>query len=84
METPYDWITVGIFAGLIVLFMQRSMAEEQREGDSLLLYLAAGVGCAGANYFGNEEQHLVAILIIALTLGFIFHFLKPFEAWPKR
>lgn len=84
METPYDWITVGIFAGLIVLFMQRSMSEEPREGDSLLLYLAAGVGCAVANYFGNEGQHLVAILVIAGTLGFIVHFLKPFQSWPKR
>ena len=27
METPYDWITVGIFAALIVLFMQRSTTE---------------------------------------------------------
>lgn len=84
METPYDWITVGIFAGLIVLFMQRSMAEEPRENDSLLLYLGAGVGCAVANYFGNEGQHVVAILVIAATLGFIFHFLKPFQSWPKR
>ena len=28
METPYDWITVAIFAGLVVLFMQRSTSDE--------------------------------------------------------
>ena len=36
METPYDWITVGIFAGLVVLFMQRSTSDEvQHENDHL-------------------------------------------------
>ena len=84
METVYDWVTVAIFAGIIVLFMQRSMSDEvEREGDSLWLYLAAGVGCAVANYFGNEGQHVIAVLLIAGTLAFIFYFLKPFSSWPK-
>ena len=84
METVYDWVTVAIFAGIIVLFMQRSMSDEvEREGDSLWLYLAAGVGCAVANYFGNEGQHVVAVLLIAGTLAFILYFLKPFSSWPK-
>jgi hypothetical protein len=84
METVYDWVTVAIFAGIIVLFMQRSMAEEvERGGDSLWLYLGAGVGCAVANYFGNQGQHIIAVLLIAGTLGFILYFLKPFNSWPK-
>ena len=83
METPYDWITVGIFAGLIVLFMQRSTTETNDDiNDPLWMYLAAGVGCAVANYIGNEGQHLLAVLAIVGTLGFIFHFLKPFR-WPR-
>lgn len=83
METAYDWITVGIFAGLIVLFMQRSTSEEvQEENDSLLLYLGAGLGCAVANYFGNEGWHVIAIALILATIGFILHFLKPFKSWP--
>ena len=28
METVYDWVTVAIFAGLVVLFMQRSMSDQ--------------------------------------------------------
>lgn len=84
METPYDWITVGIFAGLIVLFMQRSTSDEETTDDPLWMYLAAGVGCAVANYFGNEEQHALAILVIGATLAFIVYFLKPFAAWPTR
>jgi hypothetical protein len=83
METPYDWITVGIFAGLIVLFMQRSTSDSGNDvHDPLWMYLAAGVGCAVANYIGNEGQHLLAILAIIATLAFVFHYLKPFR-WPR-
>lgn len=84
METAYDWITVAIFAGLVVLFMQRSTSDEvQEENDSLLLYLGAGLGCAVANYVGNEGLHWLAIPLVIATLAFIYHFLKPFRSWPK-
>ncbi len=83
METPYDWITVGIFAGLIVLFMQRSTSDTSDDvDDPLWMYLAAGAGCAVANYIGNEGQHVLAIIAIVATLAFVFHFLKPFR-WPR-
>ena len=85
METPYDWVTVGIFAGLVVLFMQRSTSDEvQDENDSLLLYLGAGLGCAVSNYIGNKGLHLVAIPLILATLAFIFYYLRPFKSWPRR
>ncbi len=85
METAYDWITVGIFAGLVVLFMQRSTAEQQvpDQNDSLLLYLGAGLGCAVSNYVGNEGLHLIAIPLLVATVAFIVHFLKPFSSWPR-
>lgn len=76
METIYDWVTVAIFAGLIVLFLQRSMDENS--DDSIIPYLGAGVGCAVANYLGNNEQPLFAILVIAAVVGFIIVYLKPF------
>lgn len=79
METIYDWVTLGIFAGLVVLFLQRSTSETEHEKDSLGWYLAAGVGCAVTNYFGNEGNHIVAVLVLAATLGLIFVFLKPFN-----
>jgi hypothetical protein len=82
METPYDWITIGIFAGLIVLFMQRSTSDSDDINDPLWMYLAAGAGCAVSNYIGNEGQHLLAVVAIAATLAFVFHFLKPFN-WPR-
>ena len=78
METIYDWVCLGVFAGLIVLFLQRSMAEEAESNDSLLLYLAAGAGCAVVNYLGNEGQHILAVPLLLLTLAFIVRYLKPF------
>ena len=77
METVYDWITVAIFAGLIVLYLQRSSIDEPR--DSIWQYLGASVGCAVANYFGNHGQHIVAAGIIVATLGYIFYALRPFD-----
>jgi hypothetical protein len=84
VQTVYDWVTVAIFAGLVVLFVQRSTSEEQaREHDSLLLYLGAGLGCAVANYVGNKGMHLIAIPLIIATIGFILYYLRPFKFWPK-
>lgn len=84
METVYDWVTVAIFAGLIVLYLQRSSLDDPR--DSIWQYLGASIGCAVANYFGNEGQesgnllyHGLAWAIIAATLGYIFYALRPFD-----
>lgn len=75
MQTAYDWISVAIFAGLVVLLLQRSSHEEP--SDRLWQYLPPALGCAVANYFGNEGNHLVAILVLAAVIGYVFHVLKP-------
>ena len=79
MQSVYDWVSLAIFAGLIVLFLQRSTSEHADRDVSLLYYLAAGVGCAMANYFGNRGQDIIAILLLAATIGFILYFLKPIK-----
>ncbi len=83
METPYDWLTVMAFAGLIVLFLQRSQGEPR---DHLWQYMVASIGCAVTNYVGNEAMksgtlalHAGAILLFIGTLGFIWRVLKPFD-----
>lgn len=85
MNTVYDWVTVAIFAGLVVLFLQRSTGLGPPR-DSMLHYLAASAGCAVANYFGNKAvagagivYHLIAVAIIAGTLVFVHLTLKPLE-----
>ena len=81
METVFDYLTMAIFAGLIVLFLQRSMGEETYR-DSLWQYLVASVGCALGNYLGNEGYRIFAVLVIGATLAFIFYVLRPFEKPP--
>ena len=79
MDSIYDWVSLAIFAGLIVLFLQRATSERAEKDVSLLYYLAAGVGCAVANYLGNHGQNVAAIALLVATVGFILYFIKPFH-----
>jgi len=79
MQSIYDWLSLAIFAGLIVLFLQRSTSDRADKDVSLFYYLAAGVGCAVANYFGNNGQDIIAIALLVATIGFIVYFLRPFQ-----
>lgn len=79
LETFYDWVTVAIFAGLVVLFLQRSTGDDDTVHDPLWMYLAASGGCAVANYLGNDGLHFPAIVALVATLAFVVHFLKPFS-----
>ena len=83
METIYDLVTLAIFAGLVVLLLQRSTSSDADQDAPLYIYLIAGGGCAAANYFGNEGNDAIGIILITATLAFIFHFLKPFQPLPK-
>ena len=83
METPYDWVTVLVFAGLIVLFLQRSQGVAR---DHLWQYMVAAIGCAVTNYLGNEAikaesigYHAAAIGLGLATLAFIWIVLQPFS-----
>lgn len=74
METLWDWVTVMIFAGLVTLFLSRSVQADE-EDDSLAHYLVPSVGCAAANWLGNEGHGWAAVLMIGAVLLYIFHFL---------
>ena len=78
METVYDWVTVAVFVGLAVLFLQRSSEEEPR--DRIYHYVPPAVGCAVSNYLGNEGYMIPAVAVIVAVMAYIFHFLKPFAA----
>ena len=76
METIYDWVTVAMFAGLIILFLQRSAAETQV--DRMIDYLPPALGCAIGNYLGNHDQPIPAIMLIAAVPVYTWFVLKPF------
>jgi hypothetical protein len=76
MQTAYDWVAIGIFAGLVLLFLHRSAAEEPPR-DYLLQYIVASGGCALGNYLGNQGHDLLAIGVIVAVLAFIFIALAP-------
>ena len=85
LNTVYDWVTVAIFAGLVVLFLQRSTGERPPR-DSMLQYLGASAGCAVANYFGNKAvagagvgYHLLGAGLIAATIAYIHFVLRPLD-----
>lgn len=84
METVYDWVSVFIFAGLIVLFIHRqTSAADDDPDESVLPYLVGGVGCAVGNYFGNEGSPPLAVLILGATILYIFYYLRPIPGWPR-
>lgn len=78
METVYDWVTVAIFAGLVTRFLSKSVDEEEPD-DSIWHYLAPSVGCAFANWLGNEGWYIPAVILILACLAYIFYFI-----WPAR
>lgn len=82
METPFDWITLTIFSGLIVLFIDRS--TKNHYDDHLWQYLVAAVGCAVANYLGNEGQPVAGAAMVVVVIGYILWVLKPIPGWPRR
>ncbi|TCD04848.1 hypothetical protein EYB45_04710 [Erythrobacteraceae bacterium CFH 75059] len=74
METVWDWLTVFCFAGLVTLMLQRSSEEVLR--DKLWHYAPPAVGCAVANYLGNEEMHVPAAIVLAAVIVYVFVVLK--------
>lgn len=79
METVYDWITVAIFGGLVVLFLHRSVQPGEPQ-DHILQYLPPAIGCAIANWVGNppQDQGLLSFLIVLAVLIYVVIVLKPF------
>ena len=80
MKTIYDLVTMIIFAGLVVLFLQRSTAEEPK--DHMYQYLPPCIGCAAANYAGNHGQDILAWAIILASVSYVLYVLKPFKQDP--
>jgi hypothetical protein len=77
MSTVYDWVTLAIFGGLVVLFLQRSVEGSEKQ-DSIYHYLPPAIGCAVANYLGNHDQQVIAAILIIAIVGYVIFVMKPF------
>lgn len=75
METIFDWLSVLLFSGLAVLYLQRSAAEEPK--DKVWQYLPPAIGCATANYLGNHDNAIAAVVLLVATMAYIYYVLRP-------
>ncbi len=78
MSTVYDWLTMAVFAGLLVTFLQRSIGPRPAN-DRVINYLPPAVGCGLANYAGNESYALLSAVILVAVLGYIWVVIRPFR-----
>ena len=84
MQTVFDWLAIAVFAGLTVLFLQRSAAETSPD-DKIWHYAPPAVGCAASNYVGNlglqtdnPMMQIFAFVVLGASALYIFQVLKPF------
>ena len=69
MKTPFDLISVILFAGLAILFLQRSTSPE-RDDVAVWRYGAAAVGCAVGDYLGNQGKIYIAAALFVAVVAF--------------
>ncbi len=77
MKTIFDLLTTIIFAGLAILFLQRSVSKED-SGDRIYQYAPPAIGCAVANYLGNNGLEIPAGLLLVAVVIYSIIVLKPF------
>lgn len=88
VETIYDFVTIGLFAGLVILFLQRSTAPEPQ--DHMYQYAPPALGCMAANWLGNQGVklmsqgfHIAAVATLIASVGYVIVVLKPFNQNPR-
>ena len=77
MNSIFDLVSLGLFMGLAILFLQRS-ASPKPDPVALWRYAAAGAGCAVADILGNKGYQILADIGLFAVLVFSFTMLKPF------
>ena len=78
MKSIYDVVSLIIFAGVALLFLQRSAASGP-DPVPLWRYAVAAAGCAAGDVLGNDDQTLAAIAVLIATAVFGVFMLKPFK-----
>jgi len=78
MKTIYDLVSVIAFAGLAILYLQRS-ASSSPDPVAIWKYGAAAFGCALADYLGDHGMPVAAIATFVVLALFSVVALKPFH-----
>jgi hypothetical protein len=78
MNTIYDWVTVALFAALLIMVVRGAAAG--MSAARLLQYLGAAIGCALINWLGNNGYHVAAIACGAFVLLYTWVVLRPFDS----
>ena len=83
MNTIYDWVSLAIFAGLVVLFLQRSTSEARGEGRFAALLSWRGRRLRGCQLLRQPRAGHHRDPAARRDVAFIIYFLKPFTV-PSR
>lgn len=78
MKTVFDWLTVAIFAGLAVVYLQRS-AGQRPAHDAAWKYLPPAAACMGANQIGNAGWSMSATALMVAALAYIWFVIRPLD-----
>ena len=72
-----------LFAGLVTHFLAESVKPE---GDDISLwhYLLLSTGCAAANWLGNHDWVVPAIVVLLAGAVYAFRFLGPARRPPQH
>lgn len=82
VKTIYDVVSIIIFAGIAILYLHRSAAQEP-DPTALWKYAVAAGGCALADYLGNHDEVFAAVLIFVALIVFCVVMLQPFKRGPQ-
>ncbi len=82
MKSPFDLVSIIMFAGIAILFLQRS-ASRERDPIAVWKYGIAAIGCAVGDVMGNSGLPIPAILVFVADLIFGVVILKPFLRSPS-
>jgi hypothetical protein len=75
--------TMAMFAGLVVMFLRRSLDGKDwtvagEQPDSLVDYIAASIGLACASWINARGSVFLATLVLALVCIYVALALRPF------
>ena len=83
MKTISDLVSVFLFVGIAILYLQRSASDEP-DRVAIWKYAAVAIGCAVSNTLSNKGHPIAGgVLFVGVAAAYLI-VLKPFERWSKR